>query len=76
MAELVTEATGEEASVHTPVEDLRQRLAAAGVEPDPAWGPGKLLLELYEKTTRVEAVGAGVRQRFPGRGVPAVAPSP
>jgi lysyl-tRNA synthetase class 2 len=51
MAELVTEATGEEASVHTPVEDLRQRLAATGVEPDPAWGPGKLLLELYEKTT-------------------------
>jgi lysyl-tRNA synthetase, class II len=52
MAEIVTEATGEEASVHTPVDALRRRVAAAaGVEPDPSWGPGKLLLELYEKTT-------------------------
>ena len=50
MAELVTEATGEEASVHTPIDDLRRRLAAAGVDPEPRWGPGKLLLELYEKT--------------------------
>jgi lysyl-tRNA synthetase class 2 len=50
MAALVTEATGEEASVHTPVDVLAGRVAAAGVEPDPAWGPGKLLLELYEKT--------------------------
>jgi lysyl-tRNA synthetase class 2 len=50
MAELVTEATGAEASVHTPVDDLRRLLAAAGVEPEASWGPGKLLLELYEKT--------------------------
>jgi lysyl-tRNA synthetase class 2 len=51
MAELVTEATGEHADVHTPADELRRRVAAAGVEPSPAWGPGKLLLELYEKTT-------------------------
>jgi len=51
MAELVAEATGEPADVHTPVEELRRRVAGAGVEPHPAWGPGKLLLELYEKTT-------------------------
>jgi lysyl-tRNA synthetase class 2 len=50
MAELVSQAVGEEASVHTPVDDLRRAAAAAGVDPDPAWGPGKLLLELYEKT--------------------------
>ena len=25
--------------------------AEVGLEPDPAWGPGKLLLEIYEKTT-------------------------
>jgi lysyl-tRNA synthetase class 2 len=50
MAELVTEVIGAEASVHTPVDDLRRLLAAAGVEPDASWGPGKLLLELYEKT--------------------------
>jgi lysyl-tRNA synthetase class 2 len=51
MAELVTEATGVEASVHTPVEELRTRVQAAGIDPDPSWGSGKLLQELYEKTT-------------------------
>jgi lysyl-tRNA synthetase class 2 len=65
MAELVTEATGEEASVHTPVEDLRRRLAATGVEPDPAWGPGKLLLELYEKTAETGLWGPVFVTDFP-----------
>lgn len=51
LAELVAEATGEPADVHTPVEELRRRVVAAGVEPEVSWGPGKLLLELYEKTT-------------------------
>jgi lysyl-tRNA synthetase class 2 len=51
MAELVSEATGEVVSVHTPVDELRRRVAAAGVEPSSTWGAGKLLLELYEKTT-------------------------
>jgi lysyl-tRNA synthetase class 2 len=65
MAELVTEATGEEASVHTPVDDLRRRVAATGVEPDPTWGPGKLLLELYEKTTETELWGPVFVTDFP-----------
>ena len=51
MAELVTEAIGAAVDVHTPVEDLRAKARSAGVEPEPAWGAGKLLLELYEKTT-------------------------
>ena len=51
MAELVSETTGEPVSVHTPVEQLRRRLAATGAAVDPSWGAGKLLLELYEKTT-------------------------
>ena len=51
MAELVSEAVGAAVDVHTPVEELRAKVAAAGVEPDPSWGAGKLLLELYEKTT-------------------------
>lgn len=51
MAELITEATGLTVDVHSPVEDLRRHLAHAGAEVDPRWGPGKLLLELYEKTT-------------------------
>jgi len=51
MAELVSEATGEPVDVHTPIDELRRRVAAIGVEPSPSWGAGKLLLELYEKTT-------------------------
>jgi lysyl-tRNA synthetase class 2 len=51
MAELIGEATGLDVSVHTPVEELRRHLSAAGYEPDPSWGPGKLFLEIYEKTT-------------------------
>jgi lysyl-tRNA synthetase class 2 len=65
MAELVTEATGNEASVHTPVEELRTRVAAAGVEPDPTWGSGKLLLELYEKTTETDLWGPVFVTDFP-----------
>jgi lysyl-tRNA synthetase, class II len=51
MAELVSESVSERVDVHTSVDELRRLVAAAGVEPDPSWGPGKLLLELYEKTT-------------------------
>jgi lysyl-tRNA synthetase class 2 len=51
MAELVSEALGAPVDVHTPAPELRRRLAEAGAEVDEVWGPGKLLLELYEKTT-------------------------
>lgn len=49
LAELIADATGMELSVTTPIEQLRQVLADAGTAPDPAWGPGKLLVEIYEK---------------------------
>jgi lysyl-tRNA synthetase class 2 len=65
MAELVTEATGEPVDVHTDVEELRRRVAAAGVEPQPSWGAGKLLLELYEKTTEPDLWGPVFVMDFP-----------
>lgn len=65
MAELVEEATGSPASVHTSVDELRRRVASAGVEPDPAWGAGKLLLELYEKTTEPGLFGPVFVLDFP-----------
>jgi lysyl-tRNA synthetase class 2 len=65
MAELIAEATGEPADVHTPVEELRRRLAAAGGEPLEAWGAGKLLLELYEKTTEPQLWGPVFVMDFP-----------
>ncbi len=51
MAELVSETTGEPADVRTRVDELRRRLIEAGGEVEPSWGSGKLLLELFEKTT-------------------------
>ena len=65
MAELVAEATGEPADVHTPVAELRRRLAAAGGEVQEAWGAGKLLLELYEKTTEAGLWGPVFVMDFP-----------
>ena len=57
LTELVDEATGLGLSVHSPIEELRKALRDVGFEPEPFWGPGKILLELYEKTTESELWG-------------------
>jgi len=65
MAELVSEATGQHVDIHTDIEELRRRVAAVGVETKPAWGAGKLLLELYEKTTEPDLWGPVYVMDFP-----------
>ena len=50
LAELASEAVGEPVGIETPVEQLRELCARHGVDIHPQYGPGKLLLELYEKT--------------------------
>jgi lysyl-tRNA synthetase class 2 len=50
MAELASEAVGEEVSVHTPREKLASMLAERGVDVHRAWGPGRCLAELFEAT--------------------------
>ncbi len=54
LAVLVGERIGESVDVHTPVVQLRRVAAAHGVPVEDGWGPGKLLLEIYEKTTETE----------------------
>ena len=47
MLDLVTEATGDDLDI----DDARGLVAScrnAGVEPDPTWGPGRMVAELYE----------------------------
>jgi len=51
LAGLTSERVGEEVSIHTPVDRLRSLCATHEVPVRDSWGPGKLLLELYEKTT-------------------------
>ncbi len=51
LAELTSARVGEEVSIRTPVDRLVSLCESHGVPTRPAWGPGKLLLELYEKTT-------------------------
>jgi lysyl-tRNA synthetase, class II len=65
MAEIVSETTGSPVDVHTPVDELRARVRAAGVAPLESWGPGKLLLELYEKTTEPSLWGPVFVTDFP-----------
>ena len=49
MSELVSEVLGEELSIDTPVEHLRELLTANGLEWEPSWGAGKLIFELYDE---------------------------
>jgi lysyl-tRNA synthetase, class II len=51
MAELIGEATGLRIDVRTPRAELAKAAVEVGIEVEEAWGPGKILLEIYEKTT-------------------------
>jgi lysyl-tRNA synthetase, class II len=51
MTELIKEHAGIDVDVSLPVEELRGIATGLGVPVEPAWGPGKLVLEIYEKTT-------------------------
>jgi lysyl-tRNA synthetase class 2 len=51
LTELVAEHTGVELDVSMPATELRRAAAGLGLATDDGWGPGKLLLEIYEKTT-------------------------
>ena len=43
--------------VRTPRDELVRVAGEVGIEVDEAWGPGKILLEIYEKTTEPELWG-------------------
>ncbi|MGC1513820.1 MAG: lysine--tRNA ligase [Acidimicrobiales bacterium] len=51
LLELVEEHAGVRVDLDTPIDALRRICTDHGVKVDESWGPGKLLLELYEKTT-------------------------
>ena len=51
MTELVAEHTGRHVGIDTPLAELRALAGDCGIDVDRAWGPGKLVVEIYEKTT-------------------------
>ena len=57
MEELILEHTGVEVGLATPLDELRALCEKFGVEWKDHYGPGKLILEIYEKTTEAELWG-------------------
>jgi lysyl-tRNA synthetase class 2 len=57
MSELIAEATGFTLDVRSPLEELAKVATEVGIEVEDGWGPGKILLEIYEKTTETELWG-------------------
>ncbi len=57
MVDLVEEVAGVRVDVRMPVDDLHRIAREVGVDPQPDWGPGKTVLEVYEKTTEANLWG-------------------
>ena len=57
MIELIREHAGVEVHPAMPVEKLERTCDDLGVSREKGWGPGKLVLEIYEKTTEANLVG-------------------
>ena len=57
MLDLIKEHAGIDVHPSTPIDELRGHCDALDVEYEDWWGPGKLIVELYEKTTESNLVG-------------------
>ncbi|HKY66569.1 MAG TPA: lysine--tRNA ligase [Acidimicrobiales bacterium] len=57
LVDLVEEHAGVRLDLRMPLDELRRIATEHGVEVDEGWGPGKLVLEVYEKTTEAELWG-------------------
>jgi lysyl-tRNA synthetase class 2 len=57
LADLVERHAGVRLDLRMPIDELRRVAADHGVDVDESWGPGKLVLEVYEKTTEPELWG-------------------
>ena len=57
MSEVVQEQIGSYVDLRTPMDELVRLCDEHDVHHEPGWGPGKLILELYEKTTEANLWG-------------------
>ena len=65
LIELASEAVERDVSLDTPVEDLQKIADDRGVAYDPSWGPGKMILELFEKLVEETLVEPTFVKDFP-----------
>ena len=65
MADLIEEHAGVRVDVRMPIEDIRAICEEHGVHTEPTWGVGKLILELYEKTTESNLWGPVFVTEYP-----------
>ncbi|MBM6776259.1 lysine--tRNA ligase [Collinsella tanakaei] len=49
MTEIVSEVMGRELTLDSPIEELRAAASECGIEVNSAWGPGKLIAEIYDE---------------------------
>jgi lysyl-tRNA synthetase, class II len=57
LVDLVEQHAGVRLDLRMPIDELRRIALDHGVEVDEGWGPGKLVLEIYEKTTEADLWG-------------------
>jgi lysyl-tRNA synthetase class 2 len=65
MADLVEEQIGARVDIRMDIDDLRKIGLEHGVPVDDDWGPGKLVLEIYEKTTESNLWGPVFVTEYP-----------
>ena len=65
----VSDAVGEDVTLDRA--DLAELAARHGVAVDPAWGAGKIVLEMFEKLAEATLLRSDVRLRLPARGLSA-----
>ncbi len=57
MTELIKEHAGVDVDLETDIDELRKIASSFDIPVEDEWGPGKLILEIYEKTTESELWG-------------------
>ena len=65
MVDLIEEHAGVRVDVRMPIDDIRAICDEHGVHTEPSWGVGKLMLELYEKTTEANLWGPVFVTEYP-----------
>ena len=65
LIDLVSERVGRDLSLDLSITEIQKVADQHGVSYDPKWGPGKLLLELFEKLVEEELIEPAIVKDFP-----------